>query len=68
MCFGKAELGGVRASSTLKDGTSDKKEKTYMRLSKQKLRDRNSVGKSLGQKSGRKPAEGQEDLHLRQFR
>lgn len=49
MCFGKAELGGLRVSSTLKDGTSDRKEKTYMRLSKQKLREGNSMGKSLGQ-------------------
>lgn len=50
-CFGKAKLGGVRGSSTLKDGTSDKKEKTYMRLSKQKqkLREINSMGKTLRQ-------------------
>lgn len=49
MCFGKAELGGVRASRTLKDRTSDRTENTYMRLSKQKLREGNSMGKSLGQ-------------------
>lgn len=47
--FGKAELGEVRGSSTLKDRTSDRTENTYMRLSKQKLREGNSMGESLGQ-------------------
>lgn len=48
-CSGKAELGRVRGSRTLKDGKSDRKEKIYMRLSKQKLREGNSKVKSLGQ-------------------
>lgn len=40
---------GVRGSRTLKDGKSDRKEKIYTILSKQKLREGNSKVKSLGQ-------------------